>query len=974
MPTPVTRGTREIPLRLAKALTVQVNAAWESGELLAKTTPITQQLLRFWFDDVFCEQRHFNFHQGQRQAILNTIYVHEILKPESVFDLYQAVDQELLAEMDLTLLKREKYQHPQYCCKMATATGKTWVLEALLIWQYLNAKYEEQPSGRYSKNFLIVTPGLIIYDRLLGAFLGKESPDGSRDFDRSDFKQFESLFIPPNERDTIFGFVQSSIMRKEEIGKKVTGDGMIAITNWHLLEGEEDEEPMGETPLDNPASIVKEIFPIRPGTTAGHALENLDNAYLRGRELEFLARLPDLVVFNDEAHHIHEIKAGGEIKEVEWQKSLNQIAQTKGKRFIQIDFSATPYDVTGGGQRRTKHYFPHIIVDFDLYTAIHQGLVKTIALDKRKEIATMELDFRALRDGNNKVIGLSDGQKLMLRAGLKKLKILEEQFTAFTKDATGKTQKYPKMLVICEDTSVSPFVVDFLKSEGLGDEDVVQIDSDKKGSVPQDEWNKIKQKLFDIDQHEAPKVIVSVLMLREGFDVNNICVIVPLRSTEAPILLEQIIGRGLRQMWREPEYQEIKAENRIRLLKKKEAPSNYLDILSIIEHPAFLKFYDDLITQGLVGETEEELENRRERVLGDMISVDLKPDYRKYDLFWPIIIADKEEYLKIKDLDIEKLAPIDWYSLEQLKRIASREGEIFFSEEVTVKTRFGEYTVTADLFTAKSYNEFLAKLVHIITSTLGRIGPRKTRLFPVMQINQVELVKLLDKFIRTRLFKENFDPFTDNNWRVLMLSQAGIVEHIIKEASKLIYELQNSVDVSETKVIKRYFSEVPKLRMRENFALDIVKTIYEKLPYPSYKGELEKSFMLFCDNDSQVQTLLKINEVYHDFAHLTYIRTDGLLSSYYPDFIIKTEGNVYLVETKAQKELSEENVRQKRLAALDWLKRINELKPEDRMDSTWSYTLLGEGTFYNMRDQGASVTDILEYAKLSKTKLESRLF
>lgn len=973
MPTPVTSGTRDIPLRLARALTAQVNAAWESGELLDKTTPITQRLLRFWFSDVFCEQRHFNFHSGQRQAILNTIYVHEILRPTSVFDLYAAVDQELLAEMDLTLLRREKYQHPQYCCKMATATGKTWVLEALLIWQYLNAKYEEQPSGRYSKNFLIVAPGLIVYERLLGAFLGKEDADGNRDFDRSDFKQFESLLIPPSDRDAIFGFVQSSVMRKEEIGKKVTGEGMIAITHWRLLQSEEDEEPLGETPLENPSLVVKEIFPIRPGTTAGHALESLDNTYLRGRELEFLTNLPDLVVFNDEAHRIHEIKSASGIKEVEWQKSLNLISEPKGQRFIQIDFSATPYDVTGGGQRRTKHYFPHIIVDFDLYTAIHHGLVKTIALDKRKEIATMELDFRALRDSNNSVIGLSDGQKLMLRAGLKKLKILEEQFTAFTKDAAGKSQKYPKMLVICEDTKVSPFVVDFLKGEGLSEDDILQIDSDKKGSVPQDEWDAIKQRLFDIDRRESPKVIVSVLMLREGFDVNNICVIVPLRSTEAPILLEQIIGRGLRLMWREPEYQEIKDENRIRLLKKKEAPSCYLDILSIIEHPAFLRFYDDLIAQGLVGETKEELENRRERVLGDMISVGLKPDYQKYDLFWPIILADKEEYLEVKALDIEKLAPIDWYSLEQLKRMVPKEGEIFFSEEITVRTRFGEYMVTADLFTAKSYNEFLAKLVRIITSTLGKIGSRKTKLFPMMQVNQVELVKLLDRFIRTRLFKQDFDPFKDNNWRVLMLSKAGIVEHIIKEASKLIYELQNSVDVSEAKVIKRYFSEVRKLRMRENFALDIIKTIYEKLPYPSHKGGLEKDFMLFCDNDSQVQALLKIHEFYHEFARLSYIRADGLLSSYCPDFIVKTESNVYLVETKAQKELNEQNVRQKRLAALDWLKRVNELKPEDRMNSTWSYVLLGENTFYNMRDQGASATDILEYAKLSKAKIESRL-
>ncbi len=85
----------------------------------------------------------------------------------------------------------------------------------------------------------------------------------------------------------------------------------------------------------------------------------------------------------------------------------------------------------------------------------------------------MELDFRAMRDGN-KVIGLSEGQKLMLRAGLTKLKILEKEFTDFTQDKNGITDKHPKMLVICEDTAVSPFVVGFLKQSGdLGEEKIL---------------------------------------------------------------------------------------------------------------------------------------------------------------------------------------------------------------------------------------------------------------------------------------------------------------------------------------------------------------------------------------------------------------------------------------------------------------------------------------------------------------------
>ena len=205
-------------------------------------------------------------------------------------------------------------------------------------------------------------------------------------------------------------------------------------------------------------------------------MDTLDNHYFRGNEIEYLTNLKDLVVINDEAHHIHENKTYGDIDEVEWQKSLNVIAKPKGTRFIQVDFSATPYDVTGSGQKRTKHFFPHIVVDFDLRTAIHKGLVKTIALDRRKEIATLPLDFKAERDGKE-VVGLSQGQKVMLRAGLTKLRNLEQHFVELNKE------KHPKMFVICEDTKVTPKVVEYLTTfEGLSEQDVLRIDSNKKAT------------------------------------------------------------------------------------------------------------------------------------------------------------------------------------------------------------------------------------------------------------------------------------------------------------------------------------------------------------------------------------------------------------------------------------------------------------------------------------------------------------
>src|SRR5699024_4634854 len=69
---------------------------------------------------------------------------------------------------------------------------------------------------------------------------------------------------------------------------------------------------------------------------------------------------------------------------------------------------------------------------------------------------------------------------------------------------------------------------------------------------------------------------------------------------------------------------------------------------------------------------------------------------------------------------------------------------------------------------------------------------------------------------------------------------------------------------------------------------------------------------------------------------------DGMPAQYSPDFIVRTEASIYVVETKAQTALSDENVRRKQNAALGWVEQINGLEPHLRMDATWSYVLLGE--------------------------------
>ena len=956
-----------VSLELAKRLSETVNAAWESGEIMEQVTPTTQELLKFWFSEEYCSLRNRNFHAGQRQAILNIVYLHEVMGVRNVLEYYEQLTPDLMPLVDLSALSQKKYQMPKYAVKMATGTGKTWVMHALLLWQMLNARHEDVKSGHFTKNFLIVAPGLIVYDRLLDAFCGRmERGKEERNIETNDFYLNQEVFIPVHYRQEVFSFIQNNVVTKEEgIGRKTTGDGLIALTNWHLFENQMSEETQLE-PMDVPG-IINELLPIRPGKAAGNDLGMLDRRYLRGSELEYLAELDDIMVINDEAHHIHELKRNGEIEEVEWQKGLNVIAEKKGERFFQIDFSATPFDQRGSGKKVQKCYFPHIIVDFDLATAMRKGLVKTLLLDRRQELTELEnLDYKAVRDERGKVCDLSDGQRLMLRAGLAKLKKLETEFTAVDE------KKNPKMLVICEDTSVAPFVENLMREEGLTKEDVATIDSNAKGEVSEEEWKETKKKLFDIDKYQKPKVIISVLMLREGFDVNNICVIVPLRSSEAPILLEQIIGRGLRLMWRELEYQSIKNDDRKRVLQLHTQPKTYIDMLSIIEHPAFIQFYEELFAEGLA--IEDTGETGEGGSTGDLIRVGLREGYEQFDFQWPMIIREAEEELEEVEIDINTLQPFTAFPLEMLRKFLAQDGETFISQEAISKTQFGRYKVTANLFTATSYNEYLQKLLRTITLRFDRISSHREMPVPNLQINEARTIAVVDRYIRTRLFGQPFNPFNGSDWKILLSKDAIVTKHIIEEMARAIFNIQNNIMTTDAQVLHTPFSSVTEIKMRESFSIETHKTIYERQGYPSSRGGFEQRFIEFLDMDGEVERFLKINESQHAFAIIYYMRMDGLMATYHPDFIVGTSEKIYLIETKGNDKIFDKNVRQKQTAAVEWCRKINELKPEERMDRRWDYVLVSEDNFYGLSSNGATIIDICERCKVSLSAAIGELF
>jgi len=237
-----------------------------------------------------------------------------------------------------------------------------------------------------------------------------------------------------------------------------------------------------------------------------------------------------------------------------------------------------------------------------------------------------------------------------------------------------KNHKKPVMMVLCEDTKVADLTKEHFarlcdeNGNYYNDTQVMVIHSDLKDK----ELEEARKRLDKIDIDDDPlRVVISVLMLREGFDKNNICVVVVLRATEADLLLEQIVGRGLRLMfppYKYPELQDAKKEAYYEIRRNK-IPSNSLDFLFVVEHPRFREFYESLKQEGYiigVGDTSTTSST------GDIIPVDAIPDRTpKFDIAWPIQVYDEGRMPELSQIDVSSL-PKYRGDFHQLKKWLSK--------------------------------------------------------------------------------------------------------------------------------------------------------------------------------------------------------------------------------------------------------------------------------------------------------------
>lgn len=490
-------------------------------------TDTTRRLLQFWFDeDHIVEDELFEFWFCQREAIESLIYVYEVLKKRVFIDLAREFGKGPIVGYDPSY-----DQYPLYAFKMATASGKTFVMALVITWSYFN--HQRENTDNYASKFLLISPNVIVYERL------------KRDFEgRKIFAQYP--FVPPEWED---GFNLKVILREDPIG--AIPEDVLFLTNIQQLEERRSKQE------EEAAQYVSEKL----------ALEYVARQKLTeaNRIREVLTSCPNVMILKDEAHHIYNVEKA-------WKKILldlhKNLEASAGKGInMELDFSATPKTETGA-------YFPWIIDDSTLKEAIEMDIVK------RPLKGTV---IRAREISSDKA---HEKYRAWIDAGVRRWREY--------KKALKPLPKKPVLFFQCPKNEEADEISGYLNSVSDLKGKVLLIHTDSTGNIQKKDLAQVREVAKLIDEPEkitqdaelkelfpnGVEAIVSTMMLNEGWDVRNVNVIVGLRAygSKREVLPEQVIGRGLRKMFTD----EIAD------------PKTSVNILEVIGPPALTEILDKL--------------------------------------------------------------------------------------------------------------------------------------------------------------------------------------------------------------------------------------------------------------------------------------------------------------------------------------------------------------------------------------------
>jgi len=776
--------TKQSTLPLVRALQ-QAVAVWRKNGYKQGISETTRRLLEWWFleDHELKDGTLFAFWRAQREAIEHLIYCYEVLEARSLYQLAQKLDVRI--PIDPSTDKWAKYAF-----KMATGSGKTMVMAMAIVWSYFNDTREKRKD--FTKDFLLITPNLIVLDRLMGDSKNPEFFEGAI------FKKFP--FIPP---EWISDFQLDVIGPDEE--RESTKSATLYLLNWQKFVERENDE------VENP---VQNILGPKPPSEIAVTLAKLKDR---------LSHLSNVMVLNDEAHHVWD-------EELVWYKAIADLNKSAGL-MCQLDFSATPKDQKG-------NLFAHIITDYNLGSAIEDNIVKRPKIAELENVPEIE---------NKKA---SKKYRVQIDAGVSQWKKMCK--------ILAKTEKKPVLFVMAEDNKAADDVAEYLATfPELGGKILTIHSGRKKDQIAEKDLEIARKAAREIDSSDNPySVIVSVLMLREGWDVRNVVVVVPLRSysAKAKILPEQTLGRGLRRMW--PEDQELEEE------------------LIVIEHPQF----HDLIAEALAEQGVKIEFTSVEEAYTPPVIIQVEKDKEKYDIEVPMLSGGLTHSVKgIERLSASALdGKLFKYDSLQARDVTLRKVDMLTKKEEAKEVLEFPYADNPQMYIASITNAVLR---------FARIPAHFNKVAPQVK-----------EYIAKYLFDKKVD--IANLETLKKLNHPKVRGAIV---SVFVDAINNLTIVSEE----------AKLEGRKARASEIKPFPWTKLAVAAQKSVLnftpvdndfEAKFARFLDRADDVDAFIK-NETRTINLKILYIAKDGFLRRYIPDFIVRTKNGMVIVETKGREDV-----------------------------------------------------------------------
>ena len=877
-----TSGRRPSHLLLVPKIRTEVDTWRDSG--YEGASDMTRRLFSYWFDEdhqVTGFDVPFRYHFCQREAIETLVWLVEIACKRDAQALIKAygtiVQRDLLPNnimFQTTMDGRRQIRRyvpeqnservqdlppedlRRFAFKMATGSGKTWVMAMVIVWSRL---YKQYVSGsELSTNFLIVAPNVIVYQRL------------EKDFAAN--RIFHELPLIPPEWES--GFSQKVILRGESTEPDPSGN--LFITNIHQLYESRDEAWTAQNAID---ALLGD--PAQDPSLSGQR-----------SMLERVKSLKDVVVLNDEAHHVHD-------ESLAWTQSLLAIHRKLPKGIgLWLDFSATPKDQNG-------MYFPWTVVDYPLAQAVEDRIVKApiIVTNEADENLPFQDPDRVNR-GN-----VVEKYGYWLQAAVKRWREHQKVY--------GKIGIRPVLFIMAEKNVYADALGECLwrtQEFGFKESEVLVIHTDNSGKIFKKDLDRARQAARDIDKATSKiKVIVSVMMLREGWDVRNVTVVLGLRPFTAPaeILPEQVIGRGLRLMT--------------------QVGPDQTQTLEVLGTRNLLNV--------LRGQLEQEGVAVRSTTKSPSLPINIYPVQKRlmYDISIPLTKPSlKYDIHKLSDMDVRSLDAIfDQEEFDGLFHIKLK------MEFAPTETEVGHDVIAPQMTHGR---ELLARITNKVIDRV-KLPNRFAELYPIVR-----------DYVANHCFGGQFD--LDDESFCSHLARLEIQECIAGYLAREISELTIERRVVEFENRNFRLSETKPFGWRRDLpALVAKKTLFNHV---ATYNNFERRFAEFLDNAVDVQRFAALGTTEQGSSgtvfRIDYLKTSGAIGFYYPDWVAVQQvenGEVHwIIETKGR---VWEGTKQKDLAMQTWCQRVT-----DATGVLWRYIRINQQDFDAYQDTNPTLANLIQ--------------